>query len=464
MLIPKIGLEIHTEVKTKSKMFCSCPNTFETQPNRFICPVCTGQPGALPTINKQAVFLTLKLGLALGGKINYKTYFVRKNYYYPDLPKNYQISQYELPFVEGGVVKFFLDGKETEVFLKRIHLEEDAGRLIHFGDFSLIDFNRAGAPLIEIVTLPCLKTSEQAKMFAQELILILRYLNISEANPEKGQIRFEANISVGPNDELGTRVEVKNLNSLKSLKEAIDYEIERQVNLIKKGEKVVQETRGWDEVKRITFVQREKEEAQDYRYFPEPDLVPLDLTGLELEREKLPFDLRKELIEEYGLSYKESEILIWEPWALDLFKKTASFFKKNSEAVKQIFNYLTTDIFSLYQTYKENKITPEDFKTLVDLNLKGKISSRIFKEILQKIFKGEKLNELLNIYQKITDPQEIEKILKDVIKENQSAVQDYKKGKINSFEFIIGQAMKMTSGKIDPNLARKVLKDLLDNL
>jgi len=462
-LKPKIGLEIHTEVKTKSKMFCSCPNKEADTPNIYICPVCTAQPGALPVINKEAVIKTIKLGIALEGKINFKSYFVRKNYFYPDLPKNYQISQYELPLVEGGVVKFFLEDKESFVKLRRIHLEEDAGKMIHFENFSLVDFNRAGAPLIEIVTEPTISSSLEAYEFAKELILILRYLDISLANPEKGQIRFEANISVGYGEKLGTRVEVKNLNSLRALKEAIDYEIERQKKLILSGSFVAQETRGWDENKKETFIQRSKEEAHDYRYFPEPDLVPFDLSNIKIEKEKVPFEIRKEIMENYGLNLKEVDILIWQRWALVFFEDVFKILEKNKENIKIVFNYLTTDIFGLVEKYKENKIKPEDFAKLVNLLKENKISSRIFKDALFRIFEGEILDNILKD-KKIDDVDTIRNIIKEVLKENENAVLDFKKGKENAFEFLIGQCMRKTSGKIDPEITRKILKETLTNL
>lgn len=462
-LKPKIGLEIHTEVKTKSKMFCACPNKESEIPNFFICAVCTGQPGALPTINKEAVIKTIKLGIALGGKINFKTYFVRKNYFYPDLPKNYQISQYELPLVEGGKVNFFLQEKECLVNLRRIHLEEDAGKMIHFSNFSLVDFNRAGAPLIEIVTEPTISNSSEAYAFAQELMLILRYLDISDANPEKGQIRFEANVSVGYGDELGARVEIKNLNSLRSLKEAIDYEIARQKDLILNGLEVVQETRGWDENRRITFTQRRKEEAHDYRYFPEPDLVPIDLSNLSIEKIKTPFEIRKEIMLNYGLNIKEVEVLIWQKWALEFFEDLFKILPKDKENIKIVFNYLTTDLFGLVEKYKENRIGVKEFAELVKLFRENKISSRMFKDFLQKVFEGEKIE---NLYEnkKIEDVEIIKLIIEEVLRENENAVLDFKKGKQNAFEFLIGQCMKKTEGKIDPDLTRQILKEFLLNL
>ena len=458
-LKPKIGLEIHTEVKTKSKMFCSCPNLFSHEPNIFICPVCTGQPGALPTINRRAVELTLKLGKALGGKINTLTYFVRKNYFYPDLPKNYQISQYELPLIEGGEVRFFLNGQENIVYLRRIHLEEDAGRLIHLNGLSLVDFNRAGAPLIEIVTQPCIETSDQAKAFAEELILILRYLDISEANPEKGQIRFEANISVAEGSKLGTRVEVKNLNSLRALKEAIDYEINRQLQILNSGKEVIQETRGWDENKKITFSQRTKEEAEDYRYFPEPDLVPLEISDWLIEKEKTPFELRQELMGKYNFSLEEIDVLIWHPWALNFFEKTIS--NLSSHLLKTAYNYLVTDIFALVDIYGENKIKPEEFRLLIKLLDQKQISSKIVKTILQQVFRGKNFNEVLQEYQKIDDPQQIKEILLQVIENFPQAKDDFLKGKNNAFEYLIGQAMKISQGKIDPQKTREILLEIL---
>lgn len=280
---PKIGLEIHIELKTKTKMFCSCKNDpNQVQPNINICPICMGHPGTLPVINKKAVELVIKTGLALNCKIQKETFFERKNYFYPDLPKGYQISQYQVPLCKDGYLEIKKDDtwEETKkIRIRRIHLEEDTGKLLHSEgmDYSLVDFNRAGVPLMELVTEPDISSAKEAANFARELQLILRYLKVSNADMEKGQMRVEVNISLSKTDKAGTKVEIKNLNSIKSVEKSIEFEIKRQTKLLDKGEKIIQETRGWHDIKQETFSQREKEESHDYRYFPEPDLPPLRL-------------------------------------------------------------------------------------------------------------------------------------------------------------------------------------------
>src|SRR3989344_4934674 len=342
MYKPTIGLEIHAELKTRSKMFCDCRNDPEEKhPNLNVCPICLGHPGTLPVINKKAVEYVLKVGMALGGKPAKKSKFDRKNYFYPDLPKNYQISQYDMPLISGGELR--------GVRITRVHLEEDAGRLVHEVG-SLVDFNRAGVPLMELVTEPDIRSSDEAVLFAKELQLILKYLGASDADMEKGLMRIEANVSVkkeGLNQSrglvgrtgsinepvLGTKVEVKNINSFKAVHDAIEYEIKRQVELLEKGEKIKQETRGWDDVKGITKAQRSKEEAHDYRYFPEPDLPQLDLTpstdGFDLEKLKLeipelPEEKRRRFEKEYLLSPEQTETLAIEPALADFFEAAVS--------------------------------------------------------------------------------------------------------------------------------------------
>src|SRR3990167_1819131 len=309
--IPTIGLEIHAELKTQSKMFCSCKNDpAEQHPNINVCPICLAHPGTLPVANKDAINKVIRVGLALGCTISEHSKFDRKNYFYPDLPKGYQISQYDMPFCKGGK----LTVGEKDIYITRVHLEEDTGRLAHpvGAEYSLVDFNRAGVPLMELVTEPDITSSQEASAFAQELQLILRYLGASDADMEKGQMRVEANISVRPQGQkkLGTKMEVKNLNSFRAVEGAIEYEIQRQTGALEQGDNIIQETRGWDDVKGTTYSQREKESAHDYRYFPEPDLPPFqfskkEIESLEAQLPEFPQQRRKRLLEEYGLSGKE---------------------------------------------------------------------------------------------------------------------------------------------------------------
>ena len=484
MYQPTIGLEIHIELKTKTKMFCGCLNDpDEKHPNLNICPICLAHPGTLPTINKKAVEAVLKLGLTLNSKIPEISKFDRKNYFYPDLPKGYQISQYDKPLVVGG--------KLNGVKITRIHLEEDTGRLTHndYNDdndndknshshrqkssYSLVDFNRAGIPLMELVTEPDIESGKEAVAFAKELQLILRYLEISDADMEKGQLRVEVNLSISKNSVLGTKVEIKNLNSFKAVEESIDYEIKRQSEILEKGEMVKQETRGWDDIKKRTVPQRTKEEAHDYRYFPEPDVPPLDLTKFNLEELKisvpeLPVQKRARFEKEYGLLANQTEILIEDRGLAQYFEESASELRTKLPIpdYQLLLNYFSSDMRGLMNeqkiTVKELNITPENFADLIVLLSKGEISSRLAKDILKEMFLTG-LDPKQIIQQKgltqISDDAIIERIIEEITRENPKAVEDYKKGQKNALQFLIGQAMKKLKGRADP----KILKEAMEN-
>ena len=472
---PTIGLEIHIELSTRSKMFCSCPNEAdEIHPNINICSICTGQPGVLPTVNKQAVIYTLMLAKALNAKINLKSYFARKNYFYPDLPKNYQISQYDLPLSVDGKLDIFVENKKKEIRIRRIHLEEDTGKLVHYENYSLIDFNRAGRPLLELVTEPDINSSYEAKIFVEELILLLKYLGISEANPEKGQIRFEANVSLSENGKLGTKVEIKNLSSIRSLKDAIDYEIKRQQELLEENKKIIQETRGFDEKRRITFSQRYKETSEDYRYFPEPDLPFLELNPEDIDSiilPELPQNIRERFINEYNLTFEEVNILIDDKNIVSFFEKTISELRAlehNFDNIKFVFNLLTNDIFGLLKKYNKEIVdidfTPHAFAHLIYEYVVGNINIKNVKDILEEaIDKNVSIESLMKEKRKITDLNFIEEIIVKIINENKKAVEDYKKGKETAIQFLIGKIMRETKGQIDINLAKSVLLEKLKN-
>ncbi|MBZ9572202.1 Asp-tRNA(Asn)/Glu-tRNA(Gln) amidotransferase subunit GatB [Patescibacteria group bacterium] len=485
---PTIGLEIHVELNTKSKMFCSCPNDPEERnPNVNICPICLGHPGTLPTINQEAVKKVIKTGLALNCQIPEYSKFDRKNYFYPDLPKGYQISQYDMPFCKNG----FLEINKKKVKIRRVHLEEDTGKLIHEKDYSLVDFNRAGIPLMELVTEPDLKSAKEARKFAEELKLILRYLNVSNADMEKGQLRVEANISLLrqiPNSKfqipkkLGTKVEIKNLNSFRAVEKAIDYEIERQAKVLKAGKKVIQETRGWNEVSGATVGQREKEEAHDYRYFPEPDLPPLYSKKEEIEKIKaeipeLPELRRERFKEEYKLKDLEIEFFVQNKDLGEYFEKVVSEFgprlpaEKISKLIKLAANYLITDLQGLLKGASVSGegflITPENFAEFIALIADGKISSKIAKIVLEEMFKtGADPSHIIEEKRLllITDEVEIEKIVKKVISKNERAVKDFKKGKETALQFLIGQAIKETKGRANPKIVKEILVKTLDKL
>ena len=466
-----IGLEIHAELKTKSKMFCDCKNDPDKKsPNVNVCPVCLAHPGVLPTINRQAVEFVVKLGLALGGKIPEHSKFDRKSYFYPDLPKGYQISQYDEPLVSGGI----LNG----VHLTRIHLEEDTGRLQHSlpagrqgsKNSSLVDFNRAGVPLMELVTEPDIKSADEALAFAKELQLTLRYLGISDADMEKGQMRVEANVSVSKGSELGTKVEVKNLNSFQSVKGAIEYEVKRHIEALEKGEKIVQATAGWDTVKGVTYIQRIKENAHDYRYMPEPDLPPLEITADVLERLKrdipeLPSEKRVRFVKEYGLSETQANTLSFDRDIAEFYEETMS--EKEKASAELVFNYLTSDFLGLVNaaqiTPKESKITPAKFADLLDLVEEGTLNSRKAKDVLKEMWEtGLDPHDIKDSVSQITDTSALKETVIKIIEANPKAVEDYKKGKGNSLQFLIGKAMAELKGRGDPELLRKIFEENLN--
>ena len=482
-----VGLEIHTELKTKSKMFCSCKNDpNERHPNVNVCPVCMGHPGTLPVINKEAVRKVIKTGISLNCKIPEHSKFDRKNYFYPDLPKGYQISQYDKPFCKEGFLE--MDGKKIRI--TRVHLEEDTGRLIHpeGEDYSLVDFNRAGIPLMELVTEPDLNSAQEAKKFAEGLQLILRYLKVSDADMEKGQLRVEVNISLSRDQKLGTKVEIKNLNSFKAVEKAIDYEIERQTEVLDSGKKVVQETRGWDEVKGTTVSQRKKEEAHDYRYFPEPDLPALNLSKsfireIKAEIPELPQQRKERLITEYNLDQKTCNISVNNKDLGEYFEKVMSELRnwikeielkekvkeeEQKKLIKLASNYIITDLQGLLKsasvTGEDFLITPENFAEFISLIYRKELSSKIAKQVLETMFKtGADPSHIIEEkgLTQLTDEKKIEKIIKDVISKNPKAVEDYRKGKETALQFLVGQVMAATKGRADPNIVNQLLKKLL---
>lgn len=495
MYKPTIGLEIHIELATKSKMFCGCANDpNERHPNVNICPICIGHPGTLPVINEEAIKKTVKTGLALNCQIPEYSKFDRKNYFYPDLPKGYQISQYDMPLCKDGYLE--IDSKKIKI--RRVHLEEDTGRLIHSegtdynhegnisneGRYSLVDFNRAGIPLMELVTEPDITSGYEAKRFAEELHRILHYLDVSDADMEKGEMRVEVNISLSKKEgELGTKVEIKNLNSFRAVERGIDYEIERQTKLLERGEKIVQETRGWDDTKGITVSQREKEEAHDYRYFPEPDLPILHLGTSEFINKiksdipELPQHRRERFKREYELDDKIIEIFVQNKDLGEYFEKVISELEpklpheKLINLIKLASNYTITDLQGLLGgasvNIKDLLITPENFGQFITLISEEKISSKIAKIVLGEMFKTgadpSHIIEEKGLVQ-ITDTAEIEKVIKDIVSKNPKAIEDYKKGKENALQYLIGQIMAETQGKANPQIVKDILNRILTKI
>lgn len=462
-----IGLEIHAELKTNSKMFCGCKNDpDEKTPNTNICPVCMAHPGTLPVINAEAVKSVVKVGLALGAKIADFTEFDRKNYFYPDIPKSYQISQYKYPIVSGGE----LNG----VKITRVHLEEDTATSKHDrGDFSLVDFNRAGVPLMELVTEPVIHSAKEAGDFGRELQLLLRYLGVSEANMEKGQMRVELNISVSDDpNKFGTKIEVKNINSFKAVEKAAEYETKRMIELIESGEKdkIVQETRGWDETKQSTFSQRVKENANDYRYFPDPDLPKLFLSEIfnteELRKNlpELPQAKRIRYENDYGIKKEDIESYITDQELGSWFEKVATILN-DKDKIKTASNYITSDFLGLKKINPDIKIPRENnFAELIQMIFDNKVSSRAAKDILAIITTEDaspmKIAEEKDLLQK-NDEGALKEIIQKIIDNNKEVVETYKAGKENAIMSLVGQVMKETKGSANPQIALKLLKEFL---
>jgi aspartyl-tRNA(Asn)/glutamyl-tRNA(Gln) amidotransferase subunit B len=473
---PVIGLEIHAELQTNTKMFCNCFADHESkiEPNTLICPVCTALPGAMPVINKNAIEQGILVGLALNCSINKLNRFARKNYFYPDLPKGYQISQYDLPIASNGWLDI-LNDEETSgqrVRIRRAHLEEDTAKLSHHGDYSLIDFNRAGVPLLEIVTEPEMHSVEAILSYANKIRQILRYLGVNSGDMEKGVLRFEANISVHPlgNTVLNTRTEIKNLNSFRSLSRASSYEIERQISLYEKNQDVTQETLGWDDEKGVTYSQRDKEEAHDYRYFNEPDLPPIVVENSWLEiisarLPELPDARNRRFMENYTLSVKETRLLTSEREFADYFEKVVSF---SNSPVKMISNWLIGDVTRHINEhnldYKNIPIPPANLAQLIDLFSSRVINDYTSKEILAEMFDTNKSAKEIVAEKglgQISDENFLSDIISGIIKENPEAVRQYLSGKESLFQWFMGQVSKKTKGKSDPQIARQLLIRIL---
>ena len=463
--IPTIGLEIHAELKTRTKMFCNSKNdSDEKRSNVNICPVCMAHPGTLPVINKEAVRHILRVGVAVGGELADYTEFDRKNYFYPDIPKGYQISQYKYPLVSGGS----LNG----VFITRVHLEEDTARSLHDSDKSLVDFNRAGVPLMEMVTEPVIHSAEEAVSFAKELQLLLRTLGAGDANMEKGEMRVEANISVSKDGERGVKVEVKNLNSFRSVERAIQYEIGRQIELIENGGSVLQETMGWDEKNEVTFPQRLKEGSHDYRYFADPDLPKLVLSELsEFGKEallktlpELPSVKRLRYIS-LGIKKEDAETLIQDKILSAFFDSVV--LEKDEEFAIRAANYITSDLIGLQMSKNISalgKITPDSFREAIEMTFDGRLSSRGAKDVLSFLFEeGGKASDVAKekILIQENNQESLEKIIEDVITQNPKVISEYKAGKTPSIQFLIGQAMKETKGAGNPGVIKKLLEEKL---
>ncbi len=468
-----IGLEVHVELATKTKIFCSCSTAFGGAPNTHTCPVCTGMPGSLPVLNKQVVEYAMAVGLATNCEITRCNKFDRKNYFYPDNPQNYQISQLYLPICRNGSVEIQTENGTKSIGIHEIHMEEDAGKLIHdeWGDCSLVDFNRSGVPLIEIVSEPDMRSAEEVIAYLDKLRMTIQYLGASDCKLQEGSMRADVNISVreAGTTKLGTRTEMKNLNSFRAIARAIENEKNRQIDLIESGEKVIQETRRWDDTKEYSYAMRSKEDAQDYRYFPEPDLVPVVINDewIAEVKSRQP-ELREAKLarykEEYGLPDYDADIITGSKRMADIFEAATAICGKP----KKVSNWLMVETMRLL---KEHAMEPEDITfspknlaKLVELADAGTINSTVAKEVFEKIFDedidpDEYVQE--NGLKTVNDEGELRTVIGQVVKDNPQSVEDYHNGKEKAIGFLVGQTMKAMKGKANPAMVNQILKELL---
>lgn len=475
-----VGLEVHTELKTKSKIFCSCTTEFGGDQNTHVCPTCLGLPGTMPVMNEQVLDYAIKVGLALNCEINLFSKFDRKNYYYPDLPKNWQTSQFDLPICVNGHLDVEVNGETRRIRINRIHMEEDAGKLVHSGatisssDSSNVDYNRTGVPLLEIVSEPDIRSGEEARAYVDKIRSIVQYLGASDGRMEEGSLRCDANISIRPMGEttLGTKTEIKNMNSLTGIQKGIEYEALRQAELLEDGEKVVQETRTWDDSKGITLSMRKKEKENDYRFFPEPDLVPIIVDPAHIEEVRknlpeLPEAKQKRFMADYGLSSEDARTLTAQ-------KDTADYLDAVVAAgadAKTAANWMIGDLAKLVNDagilYSESKIQPAQLADMIGLIEKGTISGKIAKQVIVFMFESghdpAAIVEEKGLVQ-ITDIGAIEEIVKQVLADNPKSIEDYKSGKGKAIGFLVGQVMRASKGKANPAVVNELLTKHLSAL
>ncbi|MEW5768504.1 MAG: Asp-tRNA(Asn)/Glu-tRNA(Gln) amidotransferase subunit GatB [bacterium] len=471
-----IGLEVHVQLSTKSKLFCSCKTDFGAAPNRQVCPVCMGLPGVLPVMNREVLQLALMAAAALHCNILPLSRFARKNYFYPDLPKAYQISQYDEPLAKSGYIDISVNGQNKRIGITRLHIEEDAGKLIHEEEFvdpdkSFVDFNRCGIPLIEIVSEPDIRTPDEAYEYLVALKQILQYTEVSHCNMEEGSLRCDANVSIRPigTAELGTKTEVKNMNSFKGVREALNYEIKRQIDILEEGGRIVQETRLYDAGTKRTDSMRGKEEAHDYRYFPEPDLPPLEidsawLTEIKAHIPELPQAKRWRFKEEYSLSDDEINVLTQDKTLADFFEECTKLYSNPKIVSNWVKGEVLANLSAHNQQVKNSKLTPAGLASLLKLMDEGKISGRIAKEVLTEIFTtGKSPQEIVEEkgMVQISGEEELIGIIEEVLAANPQPVAEYKAGKTKTIGFLVGQVMQATKGKANPGMVNQLLQKKL---
>lgn len=475
-----IGLEVHTELQTTTKIFCGCKTSFGAEPNTNVCPVCLGLPGVLPVLNKRVLEFAVRAGLALNCEISRFSKFDRKNYYYPDLPKNFQTSQFDLPICERGHLDIEVNGEKKQIRITRAHMEEDAGKLVHHGtsitdsDYSLVDYNRTGTPLLEIVTEPDMRSAKEAVAYLEKMRAILQYIGISDCRMEEGSLRCDANVSVRPvgQKELGTKAEIKNINSFKGVEKAIEYEALRQAEILEDGGKIIQETRTWDEKEGVTKSMRTKEEANDYRYFPEPDLAPFTVSEEYIEDirktlPELPDERRERYIANFGLSSTDAQYMTNDKDTSDYFEKMVAAGADPKASVNWIMGEFASQLSNAGIEIAKAPVTPENLAKLLALIAKGTISGKIAKKVFAEMWKDgadpEEIVKAQGLVQ-ISDTGALKELVVKVIANNPKAVEDFKAGKKKAVGALVGQIMKETKGKANPKVINELLNDELKKL
>lgn len=475
-----IGLEVHTELQTTTKIFCGCKTSFGAEPNTNVCPVCLGLPGVLPVLNKRVLEFAVRAGLALNCEISRFSKFDRKNYYYPDLPKNFQTSQFDLPICERGHLDIEVNGEKKQIRITRAHMEEDAGKLVHHGtsitdsDYSLVDYNRTGTPLLEIVTEPDMRSAKEAVAYLEKMRAILQCIGISDCRMEEGSLRCDANVSVRPvgQKELGTKAEIKNINSFKGVEKAIEYEALRQAEILEDGGKIIQETRTWDEKEGVTKSMRTKEEANDYRYFPEPDLAPFTVSEEYIEDirktlPELPDERRERYIANFGLSSTDAQYMTNDKDTSDYFEKVVAAGADPKASVNWIMGEFASQLSNAGIEIAKAPVTPENLAKLLALIAKGTISGKIAKKVFAEMWKDgadpEEIVKAQGLVQ-ISDTGALKELVVKVIANNPKAVEDFKAGKKKAVGALVGQIMKETKGKANPKVINELLNDELKKL